>query len=202
MCPTILSLLSVLGHPFTTWMFAVTYMYFSIEVMIKAVFCCQLRLLGTGNSLRQRKLRLGEISSVETKFPLSKIISWQQLEKKNRFNDTTFRGTKECDRISIVLLFSFGRAKKTRIRYLWTHKIGKKSPLSKIPGYESTRPKKTNSDGGENVTKKVALRSFKLNHDYPNLVELNSWEKFPSSKGQWEICRRLFIFSIKREITP
>ena len=59
-------------------------------------------------------------------------------------------------------MFSCGRAKTIIIRYLWTHIDGKKSPFSKIPGYESTRPKKTNSDGGENVTKKVASRSFKL----------------------------------------
>ena len=35
--------------------------------------------------------------------------------------------------------------------YVFFWKTEKKPPFSKISGYESTRPKKTNSDGGENV---------------------------------------------------
>ena len=35
--------------------------------------------------------------------------------------------------------------------YMFFWKTEKKPPFSKISGYESTRPKKTNSDGGENV---------------------------------------------------
>ena len=83
MCPTILSLLSVLGHLFITWMFAVTYMYFSNEVMITAVFCCQLKTFGKRKLVSAEEIlfRRGEISSAETKFPLSKIISWKQQEK-------------------------------------------------------------------------------------------------------------------------
>ena len=57
-------------------LFAVTYMYFSYEVMIAAVFCCQ-GIMERGDFVLADEIsfRPGEISSTETKFPLSKIIS-------------------------------------------------------------------------------------------------------------------------------
>ena len=76
MCPTILPLVSVLGHSFTTSMFAVTYMYFSNQVMIKR-FLLLAKAFGKRKfvSAEEISFRRGEISSAETKFPLSEIIS-------------------------------------------------------------------------------------------------------------------------------